>query len=137
MTVLIIFVVLTVVFVACRARSACGCGDALLGRPLLTTWLLAIASSVTTGTEPNKSWKTATFFDFCQGTLGDGGVNTYVAADGSVRLINLWDYNNDGNFDLPVSCPQDYNESVPLAIYWADAQGFSSDRWERESRGRL
>ena len=128
MTVLIIFVVLTVVFVACRVRSACGCGDALLGRPLLTTWLLAIASSVTTGTEPNKSWKTATFFDFCQGTLGDGGVNTYVAADGSVRLINLWDYNNDGNFDLPVSCPQDYNESVPLAIYWADAQGFSSDR---------
>ena len=78
--------------------------------------------------EPVKVWTTDTFLDFCQGTVGDGGVNTYVAANGTVRLINLWDYNGDGNLDLPVSCPQSYNESVPLYIYWAGTQGYSADR---------
>ena len=98
---------------------------------LLVILLVALVGSTTplTGKEPKRIWTTSTFLDFCEGTLVDGGVNTYVAADGTVRLINLWDYNDDGNFDLPVSCPQDYNESVPLGLYWANAKGYARDRY--------
>ena len=52
----------------------------------------------------------------------------YVSADGAVRLINLWDFNNDGNFDLPVTCPQDYDVTNDLFIYWADEEGFDAGR---------
>ncbi len=75
-----------------------------------------------------KSWTSSTFLDFIDGTLGDGGVNTYVAADGTVRLINLWDLNNDGNFDLPIACAQDHDEETETFVYWADKDGFSPHR---------
>ena len=59
---------------------------------LLVILLVALVGSTTplTGKEPKRIWTTSTFLDFCEGTLVDGGVNTYVAADGTVRLINLW-----------------------------------------------
>jgi hypothetical protein len=38
--------------------------------------------------ERNQSWKVRSFLDFSEGSVADGGANTYVAADGSVRLIN-------------------------------------------------
>ena len=72
-------------------------------------------------------WKTASFLDFSEGTLADGGANTYVAADGSVRLINLWDLNNDGNLDLVLANTHDNDEVVDLSIFWGK-QGFSPDR---------
>ena len=75
-----------------------------------------------------KQWTTSSFSDFAEGTLADGGVNTYVDVDGNIRLINLWDFNNDGNLDLPVTCPQDYKETVDLFIYWADSDGFDPNR---------
>ena len=75
-----------------------------------------------------KELTTDSFLDFVDGTLADGGVNTYVAADGTVRLINLWDLNRDGNFDLPVACAQDHDEEVPLFVYWADKNGFGASR---------
>ena len=58
----------------------------------------------------------------------DGGVNTYVAADGTIRLINLNDLNGDGNMDLLIACRQDCDETVDLFIYWSDGQGFTRDR---------
>ncbi len=71
------------------------------------------------------AWTSSTFVDFSDGTLGDGGVNTYVAADGSVRLVNLWDLNDDGNFDLPIACGQDHDEVTETLIYWSNPRGFS------------
>ena len=75
-----------------------------------------------------KKWTISSFQDFGEGTLGDGGVNTYIAANGTVRLINLWDLNSDGNFDLPVACSQDHDERVDTFIYWADENGFTQRR---------
>ena len=40
-----------------------------------------------------KRWTVSSFLDFNRGTLGDAGANTYVTADGEVKLINLWDLN--------------------------------------------
>ncbi len=74
-----------------------------------------------------KAWTTSTFLDFIDGTFSDGGVNSYVAADGSIRLINLWDLNNDGNIDMVLPSTHDNNEKVDLFIYWAK-QGFTPDR---------
>ena len=73
-------------------------------------------------------WKTSTFQDFSQGRLADGGANTYISADGAVRLSNLWDFNGDGNFDIPVTCPQDHNETPNLFIYASGKQGYSAER---------
>ena len=91
---------------------------------LMCTTLVAVCTAM--GKE--RVWTSDTFFDFSDGTCADGGVNTYVSADGTVRLINLWDFNNDGNFDLPVACAQDHDERVELFIYWADETGFSPKR---------
>jgi hypothetical protein len=66
-----------------------------------------------------KVWKSATFLDRVDGTLADGGANTYVAADGSIRLIHVTDLNRDGYVDLVA--PTDHSQSdgrVDLSIYW-------------------
>ena len=78
-----------------------------------------------------KAWITSSFMDFIDGSLSDGGVNTYISADGSIRLINLRDLNNDGNLDIPVCGSQGYNEAVDLFIYWSDKKGFSRDNKSR------
>ena len=52
--------------------------------------LLAVAWAIHAFPPVNKGiWTTSNFLDFIEGTLVDGGVNTYIASDGSVRLINL------------------------------------------------
>ena len=88
--------------------------------------VLVLAQGVVFSAE--KSWSSSTFLDFVDGTMSDGGVNTYVAADGTVRLINLWDLNNDGNFDIPIACGQDHDEETETFVYWADQDGFSPHR---------
>ena len=95
-----------------------------------TTLSLGFVFTVLCGLAPatDQTWTTSSFLDFADGTLVDGGVNTYVAANGTVRLINLWDLNNDGNFDLPVACAQDHDERVEVFVYWADKFGFSPER---------
>ncbi len=100
-------------------------------RPLASALFFLAAFACSCGLAEERTWTTSTFLDFADGTLADGGVNTYVAADGTVRLFNLWDLNNDGNFDLPVACPQDHNESVDLFIYWAGENGFAPSRRTR------
>ena len=73
-------------------------------------------------------WKTSSFLEFAEGVFSDGGVNSYVTADGTIRLINLWDLNNDGNFDIPVACGQDHDEEVDLVIYLGGKSGFDPER---------
>jgi hypothetical protein len=74
-----------------------------------------------------REWRTASFLDFAEGSCADGGANTYVAADGTVRLINLWDLDNDGNLDLVLAATHDNNEKLPLTVYW-QKDGFSAER---------
>ena len=94
-------------------------------------WIVGVmlaALSANAPAEEAKTWTTSSFLDFVDGTVSDGGVNTYVASDGSVRLINLRDLNNDGNFDIPVACAQDHDESVELFIYAANELGYDAKR---------
>ncbi len=53
-----------------------------------------------------------------RGTLRDGGANTYVAADGGVRLINVRDLNRDGAVDLVFANTHEHNEKLDLSLYW-------------------
>lgn len=71
-----------------------------------------------------QSWHLDSFLDFVTGTFDDGGVNAYVAADGSIRLINQWDLNADGWIDILLPNSHGYNEKVDLSIYWG------RDRWD-------
>ena len=81
--------------------------------------LLAALWTVAPGNgESNREWTTSSFMDFVDGALTDGGANTYVGADGTVRLINLWDLNDDGQLDLLFPSSHDHNEKVDLFIYW-------------------
>ena len=74
-----------------------------------------------------KRWTTSSFLDWVDGTTADGGANTYVAADGSVRLINLWDLNNDGVVDLVFASTHEHNEKTDLFLYWG-GHGYSTER---------
>lgn len=77
-----------------------------------------------------KVWTTSRFLDFSDGTLSDGGVNTYVTARGELRLINLWDLNNDGFLDIVFPNTHDNNQQVELFFYW-EIDGFSVRRRTR------
>ena len=87
---------------------------------LAALWTFALGE-----TGSNREWKTSSFLDFVDGTLTDGGANTYVGADGTVRLVNLWDLNDDGQLDLLFPSSHDHNEKVDLFIYWGNS-GFDS-----------
>ena len=84
------------------------------------TLLLVVAASQVSQRSERKleRWTQTTFLDFVEGTLGDGGANSYVAADGSIRLINQWDLNGDGFVDLSFPSSHDNNYGVDSYIYW-------------------
>src|ERR1035437_8201754 len=63
-------------------------------------------------------WTSSTFRDRIHGTLVDGGANTYIAADGTVQLINLWYLNHDGFIGVVFPNTHDNNEKPDLLIYW-------------------
>ena len=95
-------------------------GMKMLSRRLLAliSLILPALGPVAAGNAP-KVWKSSAFLDRVDGTLADGGANTYVAADGSIRLIHLTDLNNDGYVDLVA--PTDHSHSdgrVDLSIFW-------------------
>ena len=79
---------------------------------------LAAALFTATVAAAPQVWKSASFLDRVDGTLTDGGANTYVVADGSVRLINLNDLNGDGNVDLVAPPDHTYNQIVDIAVLW-------------------
>ena len=70
-------------------------------------------------------WTETSFRDFADGTLVDGGANTYISADGSIRLINQLDLNQDGLIDLVLPGSHDNNFQVDSWIYWG-ADDFSA-----------
>lgn len=63
-------------------------------------------------------WSESSFADFADGTLADGGANTYVGADGSIRLINQLDLNQDGLIDLVLPGSHDDNFDMDAWVYW-------------------
>ena len=68
--------------------------------------------------EGSEVWRESSYTDFADGVLADGGANTYVAADGSVRLINELDLNQDGLIDLVLPGSHDNNFDMEAWIYW-------------------
>src|SRR5688572_16009576 len=88
---------------------------------LLSAALLLVVASLLLSQRPEREltrWTQTTFLDFVGGTLGDGGANSYVAADGSIRLINQWDLNGDSFVDLSFPSSHDNNYGVDSYIYW-------------------
>ncbi len=107
-------------------------------KPILFTILILLAVLWTHArgkSESNRQWTTTSFLDFVDGTLTDGGANSYVAADGTVRLINVWDLNNDGHLDLVFPSSHDSNEKVNLFIYRGSSGFDPSQRDQLPSNG--
>lgn len=82
-----------------------------------------------------KVWTNTSFLDFVEGQAADGGANTYVSADGSVRLISLHDLNADGNLDVVFPSTHDNDEAVDLFIYWGKNGLNRSQRSELPAEG--
>jgi FG-GAP-like repeat len=91
-------------------RKSCAC----IGLCLLPFFWKTLSSE----SNDAKVWTTDRFLDFVEGELVDGGANSYVAADGSIRLINLYDLNQDGNVDAVFPSTHDNSEAIDLYIYW-------------------
>src|SRR5262245_6863747 len=104
---------------------------------LCTAFLLAVLAwgAHRTAATDSKIWTTRTFLDFVEGEFGDGGANTYVSADGGVRLINLYDLNNDGNVDVVFPSTHDNNEAIPLFVYWQKSTFNSTERTALPTQG--
>jgi len=78
-----------------------------------------------------KVWTTSSFLDFADGSFSDGGVNTYVTAQGEVVLIKLLDLNQDGRVDIIFPNDHDPHERADLFIYWGGGEGYSTQRRSR------
>ena len=85
--------------------------------------------------EGREVWRESSFADFADGTLTDGGANTYVGADGSVRLINELDLNQDGLIDLVLPGSHDNNFDMDAWVYWG-RDDFAESAAGPRSRGR-
>jgi hypothetical protein len=70
-------------------------------------------------------WRESTFEDFCDGTFGDGGVNTYVSAKGRIQTVYRWDANGDGYIDLLFANAHSEDVQVDMSIYWGNGKDFS------------
>src|SRR4051812_30125909 len=101
---------------------------------LFTAWsaTLVLAASLSAET---KAWRHASFADRVRGSLSDGGANTYIAADGGIRLINLTDLNNDGTIDLVAPTDHNYNQQVDLQICWNRAGGIGKESTQLPANG--
>ena len=91
---------------------------------------LAFTSVRLPAAEPALRWQLDSFRAFSEGTLPDGGVNIYAAADGTMRLINAFDFNRDGLPDILLPSNHAQGEIIDLSIYW-DQPGYSTKQVTR------
>ena len=77
------------------------------------------------------NWTLDSFHDLIGGTFDDSGVNAYVAADGSLRLINQWDLTGDGYVDILLPNQHGENESTDFFVF------FGKDKWDPARRLEL
>ncbi|MFQ5676196.1 MAG: FG-GAP repeat domain-containing protein, partial [bacterium] len=76
----------------------------------------------------NTIWRESSFNDFRDGTFGDGGVNTYVSANGRIQTIYRWDANNDGNLDLVFANSHSYSVQLDMSLYYGNGRDFDIRR---------
>lgn len=62
-------------------------------------------------------WKQSGFSEFSEGTLGNGGQNIYVSANGIIQRVYRFDLNSDGYADVLFATSQDMNEAPPVSVY--------------------
>ena len=99
-------------------------------------FLLVLVSVLAANTKDIQNvWQDTSFSDFVEGTLTDGGANTYVAADGTIRLINVWDLNSDGYLDIVFPSSHDQNEKPDSFIYLGEFNFDPMKRIELPSDG--
>src|SRR5688500_15555859 len=91
---------------------------------------LLLRAAALFASDPVHRWQIDSFRAFSEGSLPDGGVNVYMAADGTLRLINAFDFNQDGLPDIFLPCNHAYGEKVDLSIYWVQP-GYSSEHMTR------
>jgi hypothetical protein len=95
-------------------------------------WLVTLAGPIflSAQTQPSAPhrWVQTSYLDFAGGTLVDGGANDYVSADGSIRLINRWDLNGDGNIDIVLPSSHDGNSAVSSYLYWGGKKFSASQK---------
>jgi hypothetical protein len=94
----------------------------LLAGASLALWAGSASSAIA-----GERWHLDSFRAFAEGAFADSGVNGYVAADGSLRLINALDLNGDGLPDAFFPTNHAYGEKVDLSIFW-DQPGYSLAR---------
>ncbi len=80
--------------------------------------LLGIFLASVSGVYATETWTVSTFLEFSEGTLQDGGANTYVTAAGEIRLVSQSDLNDDGFLDIVFANTHDNNTQIDLFIYW-------------------
>lgn len=73
-------------------------------------------------------WRESTFEDFKDGTLEDGGANTYFSAAGRIQTINRWDADNDGLIDLVICNTHQLSEMLDMTVYWGNGKDFDARR---------
>jgi hypothetical protein len=79
--------------------------------------------------EASRQCTQTTVLDFAGGRLRNDGANTYIAADGSVRLVNRWELSHDPDLLFPSS--HDNNSSLDSYVYWGSTPGFDPSRRPR------
>lgn len=73
-------------------------------------------------------WRESSFEDFRDGTFGDGGVNTYVSANGRIQTIYRWDANDDGYLDLLFANSHSYSVQLDMSLYYGNGKDFDIRR---------
>ncbi len=87
----------------------------------LSVWIASLPIQQLAGSEPQLVH--SSFEDFAAGTLGEGGVNLYVASAGRIEMINRLDLNNDGYLDLFVANDHNHVEGADVLVYWGSKHG--------------
>ena len=77
---------------------------------------------------PNLIWRQNSHQEFARGSFGDGGANTYVSAQGRIELVNRWDLNLDGVFDLVFANTHAHVEKLDATIFWGNGKDFDQSR---------
>src|SRR5690606_26845438 len=101
-----------------------------MSRPCVTLTIAGLAGLAASLSAAPARWHVDSFRDWAEGTFSDSGANIYAAADGSLRLINGYDFNDDGLPDVFLPSNGSDSSVVDLSIYW-DQPGYDAEHVTR------